>query len=127
MSVADQRLLGEPAPKFSEGLVFNLGKMAGLEGRDAAASNQSVQRPYNSRVKLAALVFTQLIHRTVMADRFPVYAIRRHRFIGVRHNDDAGAQTDFIARESIRVSPHVIVFTVLHSGRMARRTECARL
>src|SRR2546430_15996546 len=89
MSVADNGFLRQSAAKLGKRLVFDLGPLTCLEGGHASRRYQCIEGPHDFRIKLARLVPTELIHRSLMTDGLSVNAVGGHRFVRVGNNDDS--------------------------------------
>src|SRR6266540_3840486 len=71
------------------------------EGRDYA------------RVELRARAAPQLCERRVCRTLGPVDAIRRHRVVGVGHEDDAGPERDLVALQAVGIAGAVPALMVV--------------
>ena len=118
--VAYERILCETTPEFGEGFVFDLRQVTSLEGRNATACDQCIECSDDFGIELPTLVPVQLIHRSIMVNRFSIDAIRGHRFISIRDDDDARTEWNRLASESIWITRAVIVFVVMHDQRDKR-------
>src|SRR2546425_3251808 len=87
MSVVHERFAGESAPQLGERFVVDWRQVAHLEGCRAALLNKLLKRADDHWVELNSFVAIELIHRSLVADRLSIDAVRGHRLVSVRNDD----------------------------------------
>src|SRR5262249_2125763 len=119
--------VGQPAAKLRERFVLDRRKVALLERRRAAPLEELLERADHFRVELDAIVTVELFHRFLVTDGLAVDAVRRHGFVRVGREDDAGAERDLLAFQTAGVAAPVVVLVMREHDRYERPERGRRL